>query len=280
MLALALLSSGAASVGPLPTCLPALSKCLRGSGSLERFDPENPPSLSAAACCAACTARAGCAGWQLYAMGSPEQACWLQPSFAIKPDQPDGINCTAGAMAAPANPARTNHSGYAGIWVQHGHTDQLLNQSYVLGGDTAVNWQDVEIANDVWDWQATDEAFALQAAGGFYIETALMTGNFAPMWLYKDVEEGGGGVTPTPVKTDGQGTQTFPSYMEQTYQFYFLRAIDRFAEHIATLPEYIRSKIIASQAMYGSTGDDCPWHGLPVDPEQDVCDGEAHENCP
>ena len=51
------------------------------------------------------------------------------------------------------------------------------------------------------------------------------------------------------------------------------RAIDRFAEHIASLPKYIRSKIIGSQAMYGSTGDDCPWHGTPIDPRKEICFG-------
>ena len=105
-----------------------------------------------------------------------------------------------------------------------------------------------------------------------------MTGNFAPDWLYADKEAGGGGLTPILIKTDGQGTQKFPPYLDQRYQAYFLRAIDRFAEHISTLPDAVRSKIIASQAMYGSTGDDCPWHGTPVDPKQDICDGKP--SCP
>jgi hypothetical protein len=64
---------------------------------------------------------------------------------------------------------------------------------------------------------------------------------------------------------------TFPSYLDQRYQSYFLRAIDRFAQHIATLPHSVRSKIIASQAEYGTTGDDTPWHGEPVDPKQNIC---------
>eukprot|EP01052_Picozoa_sp_SAG31_P040563 SAG31_NODE_5903_length_2264_cov_1.843880_2_plen_419_part_00 len=32
--------------------------------------------------------------------------------------------------------------------------------------------------------------------------------------------------------------------------------------------------------MYGSTGDDCPWHGLPEDPEQDVCEKKTREGQP
>ena len=68
--------------------------------------------------------------------------------------------------------------------------------------------------------------------------------------------------------------------MDPRYQFYFLRAIDRFAEHLGSLPLSIRGKVVAAQAMYGSTGDDCPWHGLPLDPEQDVCDGKARDKQP
>jgi hypothetical protein len=274
---------GAAGALPLspsqaPTCLPAISACLRGHNRLRTYDPEDPPSLSVAACCSACQRQPGCNGWQLDA-ATARQECWLLSDFSIKPNA-NTTQCTSGAMAAPPNPARVNRSGYAGIWVQHGSTADLVNQSFVIGGDTAVAWADVEVGDDVWDWTATDAAFTMQAAAGFYIETALMTGNFAPMWRYKDKEEGGGGIPPVRVNTDGGDIQIFPPYMDQRYQFYFLRAVDRFAAHLGTLPESIRSKVIAAQAEYGSTGDDCPWHGLPEDPEQDVCDQKTRDKQP
>ena len=72
---------------------------------------------------------------------------------------------------------------------------------------------------------------------------------------------------------------TFPSYLDPRYQSYFLRAVDRFAQHIATLPQSVRSKIIASQAMYGTTGDDEPWHGDPVDPKQTICYTPEMKSC-
>ena len=216
---------------PLDSCLTPISGCLRGAGLLHKYEPSDKPSLTASGCCAACGERSGCLGWQLYDVGSRNQACWLLPKFALKPQQ-SGENCTSSAMVAPPNPARANHSGYAGIWVQHGFTNDLLNQSFVLGGDSAVRWGDVEIANDVWDWSATDMVFARQAAAGFYIETALMVGDAAPQWLYKDKKDGGGGVTPVRVEVKKGFSETFPSYLEQSYQFYFLRAVDRFAESI------------------------------------------------
>ena len=38
------------------------------------------------------------------------------------------------------------------------------------------------------------------------------------------------------------------------------------ADHLATQPELVRSKILYVQAMYGSTGDSKPWPGTPADP--------------
>ena len=178
--------------------------------------------------------------------------------------------------------------------MQHGHIEDLLNQSFVLGGDTTVNWADVEVADDVWDWTSADSVFAQQAAAGFYIETSLQVGPLAPAWLYSDKAHGGAGLTPIQVVMSNSGIRgqciknatypsylcQFPPYLDQTYQAYFLRAIDRFAAHIATLPSYIRSRVIASQAMYGSTGDDCPWHGTPIDPKKEICFGNNGHSCP
>jgi hypothetical protein len=85
----------------------------------------------------------------------------------------------------------------AGIWVQHGLTQDLLQQTFVKGGDATTAWKDVEVANDVWNWTAMDEVFAVQAAAGFYIETSLQAGPMAPTWLYDGEDEGGAGLTPT-----------------------------------------------------------------------------------
>ena len=202
-----------------------------------------------------------------------------------------------------------SRGGPAGIWVQHGSTQDLLKQTFVKGGDVTIAWKDVEVAKDVWNWTAMDEEFAAQAAAGFYIETSLQAGPMAPTWLYDDVDNGGAGLIPTLVVMsnhtgtliDGVGPSasfylrpgawlragirgqciqnatypshlcTFPTYLDQRYQTYFLRAVDRFAQHIATLPHSVRSKIIASQAEYGTTGDDSPWHGEPADPKQNIC---------
>ena len=39
------------------------------------------------------------------------------------------------------------------------------------------------------------------------------------------------------------------------------------ADHLASQPEVVRSKLLYVQAMYGSTGDTKPWAGHPTDPQ-------------
>lgn len=102
-----------------------------------------------------------------------------------------------GALAASVPPENRSRGGPAGIWVQHGSTQDLLKQTFVKGGDVPIMWKDVEVAPDVWDWTAMDEQFAAQAAAGFYIETSLQVGPMAPTWLYDDEDKGGAGLTPT-----------------------------------------------------------------------------------
>jgi hypothetical protein len=102
-----------------------------------------------------------------------------------------------GLLAHAAQPPDRGRGGPAGIWVQHGSTLDLLEQTFVKGGDVTIAWKDVEVAKDVWNWTAMDEQFAAQAAAGFFIETSLQAGPLAPTWLYDDEAKGGAGLTPT-----------------------------------------------------------------------------------
>jgi hypothetical protein len=120
-----------------------------------------------------------------------------------------------------------------------------------------------------------DAQIEAAAAAGLFIETALSLGsgsggsldkeNGVPPWVYKRA----GGNTSVPrvavASSQGKGTLYFPYYLDSTYRVLFLRVLDAFAAHIATYPPALRSFLVASQAMFGSTGDDTPWHGTPVD---------------
>lgn len=116
-----------------------------------------------------------------------------------------------------------------------------------------------QVADGVWDWSVTDATLEEAAEQGFFIETALIVGNAAPSWIYN--RAGGNASVPKVfVGSEKAGTVTYPYYLDPTYEKLFLRALDTFAAHIAAFPVRIKGRIIAAQAMYGSTGDDCPWH--------------------
>ena len=183
-----------------------------------------------------------------------------------------------GSPSPPPAPSRRNRTSFSGIWVQHGQVADLVDQDFVLGGDIDADWGELEVGDGIWDWSAYDKVVTQAAEAGFFVETALQVGPASPTWMY---DRKGGNKSVTKVKiipAEGHHNQPayFPYYLDPTYQELFLRALDTFAEHLFTLPEAVRARVVAVQAEYGSTGDDCPWHGTPADPKYDISDEQWH----
>eukprot|EP00040_Diaphanoeca_grandis_P037106 m.240139 g.240139 ORF g.240139 m.240139 type:complete len:669 (-) comp33760_c3_seq1:179-2185(-) len=257
------------SLRSLPNVCPApLSSCYRGASAdtLVRYKSTDPESASTGACCTGCQSYHGCLAWQLVPMLHRGSACWFMNTTAIKSDS----GCQSGLPFAPPPPIKRNHSHFQGTWVQHGDANpELDNVDFLYGKDIFVLWSDVETADNVWNWTAVDSALQSNVQQGLYIQTALMVGPDSPQWIYNS------GVPPVKIiPQDGHSSQAsiFPDYLSPKYQELFLRAEDHFATHLATLPTAITSKIVSSQAMYGSTGDDTPWHGTPAKPKQAISD--------
>ena len=251
--------------------------CIRGSitDTLKMFKPTAPESASTGACCSACLPFKGCVGSQLVSRGGEPPSCWLMATQAYK-TPPPGQVCNSSLVAPAPPPSRFNRTGYAGVWLQHGDwTDPaMFNAGFLVGCDLPIYWSDIEAAEGAFNFSLVDAQFAAAAAAGLFIETALSMGsgqggsldkvNGVPEWIYK--RSGGGSVPRVAVVSSiGEGTIFFPFYLDPNYKPLFLRAVEAFAAHIASLPPAIRSRIVASQAMFGSTGDDTPWHGTPVD---------------
>jgi hypothetical protein len=263
-------------------CQAPTPQCIRGSTSdtLKKFAASDPESASTGACCSACLAKKGCVGSQLVSRAGDPPSCWLMATQAYG-HPPAGQVCNSSLVAPTPPPARFNRTGYAGVWLQHGDwTDPAMyNASFLVGCDLPIFWSDIEVADGVFNFSSTDEQFAAAAAAGLYIETALSMGsgeggsmdkaNGVPDWIYK---RSGGASVPrvAVVSSNGKGTEFFPYYLDPNYAPLFLRAVQAFAAHIASLPPAVRSRIVASQAMFGSTGDDTPWHGAPVDPKYNI----------
>ena len=248
------------------TCGAVRSTCFRGSGTIARFSPGAPESASAAACCAACLRNttapgtpSGCVAWQLGNESGKEKGCWLLPDGgAVRPSPHDEWSCLSSHITVPN--ARANRSSFSGVWFQNGEQSEVATDYFVLGGDHFIPWRDIEVADGVFDFSSMDETIAYAVSAGFFTTTGFMVGEFTPEWIYN--RKGGNISVPkvTVEESSGGGYQVFPYYLDQTYQALFLRGMKKFAAQIATYPAHVRSRIVAAQAMYGSTGDDCPWH--------------------
>ena len=78
-----------------------------------------------------------------------------------------------------------------------------------------------------------------------------------------DAQSGGGNY----LNSSG-GTCTWPDYLDPLYKSHFLRAIDKFSGFLGS--SKFKHAIVSSQVMYGTTGDDGPYHGTAVDSKKKI----------
>jgi hypothetical protein len=255
-------------------CAAPVRQCLRGSGNdvLKTFAAGTPQAASPGACCAACTIHPRCVASMLVDRNQRGAECWLEQTTDFKNPIP-GEDCNATVLVVPPPPERFNRTSFSGVWLQKGSIFDLINQTYLVGGDLAVAWRDLEIDDGDWSWNATDAMFAQAAAAGFYIETSIETGNLVPPWIFNRTL---GPSVPLVVLTTTKDRNNFPYYLDPTYSELFMRALTTFSDHIASLPAEVRKFVVASQAEFGSTGDDTPWHGTPKDSKYDITRDQWH----
>jgi len=178
---------------------------------------------------------------------------------------------------------RTNRRSVSGAWLQHGKFSELTGSKYgfLLGVDISVDWKDIEPEDGHFDFSKAEAAFASAVAAGFRIQTALGTGSEAPQWMlakhsvkvkmgehhscmHLAAQEPSRHDESLMLGDSGGAICTWPDYLDSFYQNRFLRAVDKFAEWIAS-NETLKRAIVTSQAKFGTTGDDGPWHGQAVD---------------
>jgi hypothetical protein len=238
--------------------------CLRAGTltSLRVFPRTAQESASAAACCAACAAALpNCTAWQL---GQPASLA-MSPDCTLLREAIVVSSSTRVCNSSVMVPAeRIGRTALSGVWMQHGDLRTLSARGFLIGADLVIKWATVEPSDGVFDWTSVTQELAQADGAEFYMQAALQTGPDAPAWIYARAPPVASvplvNVTPDP----GHEETIFPFYLDGTYQALFLRAQRAFADYLARLPPRLRRRIISGQAMYGSTGDDIPWHGRPL----------------
>ena len=99
---------------------------------------------------------------------------------------------------------------------------------------------------------------------------------FTPRWLFNngvplvEMEET---INPLGVPT----RRDSPYFFDEDYIFYYYRMIDSLGNYLLSLPENLRKRILYVQAAEGSTGDEGPYKGDPVDPAYSISTAQWSE---
>jgi hypothetical protein len=196
-----------------------------------------------------------------------------------------GANLPSGIAETPAPP------NPFGVWAYMGAMPTLAQTPHVRGKLVRAAWAELEPEPGVWQWDAregnprraarknrasVEEAPSRLGLDGQLREAAkanlqiilvVFAGSHAPSWIYDQ------GVPK--VKTSGvRGVQsdTYPYYLNDTYQRLFRNMVVKVREHVEQLPANVRQHLLAVQAGFSSTGDFGPYHGTLVEPRYEISD--------
>jgi hypothetical protein len=176
------------------------------------------------------------------------------------------LSCCLWHGTAPAQ----DKPDWYGTWWRGGPEPMktVAQYPFIKGVFIGMKWRDVEPAPGEFDWEWFDNKLTRNAEAGLYIQYIVHTGGDAPRWLFDngvpEVE-----TTPTINPRGKPHGWTYPHYMDPDYQRYYWRMIREVAEHIDTLPQHVRKQIISLQTAEGTTGDEGPYKGTPLNPKYD-----------
>ena len=234
---------------------PIVGSCLSTSGyAIISYTGVNGPAETMATCCAACLANSTCVAWQTR-IASKVPVCDLLST----PILAAGTTCNH-SRVVPIE--RVNRTQTTGVYVQHGDPRTLLPRGFLVGGDLVMNWADIEPSDGVFDWSTLYAELVTANNAELYLLVQLQTGPDAPTWIF-DRTPPLLSVKKVKITADPGHKQPvfFPYYADPTYSVLFLRMQSAFATYLASLPLTLSKRINSVQAMFGSTGDDTPWHG-------------------
>ena len=139
-----------------------------------------------------------------------------------------------------------------GTWTRGRNYD--LSAFPYKGIEVGPAWSDIEPSNGVFDWSFIDAPLADANSANVYFFCSVNVGPHSPLWLYSN------GVPE--VYTEGhQRSGPYPYYFDPEHKFFYYRLIEKFGEHIRTLPTHLSDRVAGVQVKTGSTGDEAPYKG-------------------
>lgn len=169
-------------------------------------------------------------------------------------------------LNAMADDAVDGNTAIYGTWWRGGPNapELVAKRPFIKGVFGAFYWKDIETAPGVFDFTSMDKRLTEYANAGLYIQFMVWVGPHSPRWLY---ENGVPEVRTTPTINPWGRPHgwTYPYYLDEDYVRYFMRLIRRVSDHIDELPPRVRERIVCIQTAEGTTGDEGPYKGQPLD---------------
>ena len=158
------------------------------------------------------------------------------------------------AVSPPPAGGTASKPDYPGVWGIWSTNVTKAGRPWLKGDVIAVGWDEIERADNQFDWTKLDTQINKVASQDLYVMPLVYTGLHAPHWLYSN------GVTE--IRTDWQGGTSFPDYTDPEYKTFFQRMVTVVANHLQTAyTPAVRAKIIAVQGAVGASGDPSPYKG-------------------
>ena len=125
---------------------------------------------------------------------------------------------------------------------------------FVKGIRADIIWSELETLPGVYNWSTFDAMVQTAATNNKLVYTNLLVGPECPAWVYTN------GV-PKVLTSSTQFNGEFPYYLDPEYIYFYYNIIAQFGQHIRTLSQNLRKKIIFVQVMTGCTGDEVAYKG-------------------
>jgi hypothetical protein len=153
-----------------------------------------------------------------------------------------------------------------GTWgigdIKNPNSLNIYEPYHIQGYQIYYNWADLEPTPGNYDWTALENEMRIVANDDIWVAVQIQVGPNCPEWMYNDV--------PKVFTTGGNDDGPYPYYFDSNYKARYFNLLKQAAIHFNHLPADIQSHFMYWQIAEGSTGDEDPYKGDPVDSIYDI----------
>ena len=153
-----------------------------------------------------------------------------------------------------------------GVWDRGGAIDDYSDPKadFILGIEVSARWADVQPKGpENFDFSVFQETLNKAAKYKKIVKMSINVGGDAPLWLYKN------GVPLVIVKSNKPKNDKYansnPYYLNEAHKKYYFEMIKQFSLFLRNQPQNKFDCIAFVQVKTGSTGDEEPYKGEPID---------------